>query len=63
MSDTQHCRFRSEQAKRLARQVTDTTILEKPLENADRFLGSRQILWRRRGGNVTLLSPCRQNSP
>ena len=28
MSDTQHYRFQSEQAKRLARQVTDTTLRE-----------------------------------
>jgi hypothetical protein len=55
MSDTQHCRFRSEQAKRLARQVTDTTIREKPLENADRFLGSRQILWRLPGGGAAAM--------
>ena len=35
--DTQHYRFQSEQAKRLARQVTDTTIREKLLEMADEY--------------------------
>jgi len=37
MSDTQHYRFQSEQAKRLARQVADTTIREKLLEMADEY--------------------------
>ena len=37
MSETQHYRFQSEQAKRLARQVTDTTIREKLLEMADEY--------------------------
>ena len=37
MSDTHHYRVQSEQAKRLARQVTDTTIREKLLEMADEY--------------------------
>lgn len=37
MSDTQHYRFQSEQAKRLARQVTDLTIREKLLEMAEEY--------------------------
>jgi hypothetical protein len=35
MSDTQHYRFQSDQAKRLARQVTDAAVREKLLEMAD----------------------------
>jgi hypothetical protein len=37
MSDTQHYRFQSEQARRLAGQVTDTTIREKLLEMAEEY--------------------------
>jgi len=35
MSDTQHYRFQSEQAKRLARQVTDTTLADEYGRYAD----------------------------
>jgi hypothetical protein len=34
MSDSAHYRFQSDQAKRLARQVTDDTVREKLLEMA-----------------------------
>jgi hypothetical protein len=37
MSDALHYRFQSEQAKRLARQVTDTTIREKLLGMAEEY--------------------------
>jgi hypothetical protein len=37
MSDTQHYRFQSDQAKRLARQVTDAAIREKLLEMAEEY--------------------------
>jgi hypothetical protein len=37
MSDTQHYRFQSDQAKRLARQVTDAAVREKLLEMADEY--------------------------
>jgi hypothetical protein len=37
MSDTQHYRFQSEQAKRLAHQVTDMTIREQLLEMAEEY--------------------------
>ncbi|WP_454619743.1 hypothetical protein [Bradyrhizobium cenepequi] len=37
MSDTQHYRFQSEQAKRLAHQVTDADVREKLLEMADEY--------------------------
>lgn len=37
MSDTAHYRFQSDQARRLARQVTDTAVREKLLEMADEY--------------------------
>ena len=37
MSETQHYRFQSDQAKRLARQVTDAAVREKLLEMADEY--------------------------
>jgi len=37
MSDTQHYRFQSEQAKRLAYQVIDEEVREKLLEMADEY--------------------------
>jgi len=37
MSDTAHYRFQSDQAKRLARQVTDTKVREKLLEMAEEY--------------------------
>jgi hypothetical protein len=37
MSDTAHYRFQSDQAKRLARQVTDTAVREKLLEMAEEY--------------------------
>ncbi|MBO4225186.1 hypothetical protein [Bradyrhizobium neotropicale] len=37
MSDTQHYRFQSEQAKRLAYQVIDADVREKLLEMADEY--------------------------
>jgi hypothetical protein len=37
MSDTQHYRFQSAQAKRLAYQVNDTTVREKLLEMAEEY--------------------------
>jgi hypothetical protein len=37
MSDTVHYRFQSEQAKRLARQVTDAAVREKLLEMAEEY--------------------------
>lgn len=37
MSDTAHCRFQSNQAKRLARQVTDDVVRAKLLEMAEEY--------------------------
>lgn len=37
MSDTAHYRFQSDQAKRLARQVTDAALREKLLEMAEEY--------------------------
>lgn len=37
MSDTAHYRFQSDQAKRLARQVTDANVREKLLEMAEEY--------------------------
>jgi hypothetical protein len=37
MSDTAHYRFQSDQAKRLARQVTNAAIREKLLEMAEEY--------------------------
>ncbi|MCC8968661.1 hypothetical protein H8A95_41905 [Bradyrhizobium sp. Pear76] len=37
MSDTAHYRFQSDQARRLARQVTDTSVREKLLEMAEEY--------------------------
>jgi len=37
MSDTAHYRFQSDQAKRLARQVTDASVREKLLEMAEEY--------------------------
>ena len=37
MSDTAHYRFQSDQAKRLARQVTDAAVREKLLELAKEY--------------------------
>ncbi|MCA6122974.1 hypothetical protein J6500_13860 [Bradyrhizobium sp. WSM 1704] len=37
MSDTAHYRFQSDQAKRLARQVTDATVRAKLLEMAEEY--------------------------
>ncbi|WP_454626916.1 hypothetical protein [Bradyrhizobium cenepequi] len=37
MSDTQHYRFQSEQARRLAHQVIDADVREKLLEMADEY--------------------------
>jgi len=37
MSDTVHYRFQSDQAKRLARQVTDAAVREKLLEMAEEY--------------------------
>ncbi|MFL6790328.1 MAG: hypothetical protein ACJ8EE_04040 [Bradyrhizobium sp.] len=37
MSDAQHYRFQSDQAKRLARQVTDAAVREKLLEMAEEY--------------------------
>ncbi|WP_407169792.1 hypothetical protein [Bradyrhizobium sp. ORS 111] len=37
MSDSAHYRFQSDQAKRLARQVTDAAVREKLLEMADEY--------------------------
>jgi hypothetical protein len=37
MSDTAHYRFQSDQAKRLARQVTDAAVREKLLEMAEEY--------------------------
>jgi len=37
MSDTAHYRFQSDQAKRLARQVTDAAVREKLLEMAGEY--------------------------
>ncbi|MFB9265595.1 hypothetical protein ACFFWD_20985 [Bradyrhizobium erythrophlei] len=37
MSDTAHYRFQSDQAKRLARQVTDVAVREKLLEMAEEY--------------------------
>ncbi|MBR0692776.1 hypothetical protein [Bradyrhizobium lablabi] len=37
MSDTAHYRFQSDQARRLARQVTDAAIREKLLEMAEEY--------------------------
>ncbi|OKO78727.1 hypothetical protein [Bradyrhizobium sp. NAS96.2] len=37
MSDTAHYRFQSDQARRLARQVTDATVREKLLEMAEEY--------------------------
>ena len=37
MSDTAHYRFQSDQARRLARQVTDYAVREKLLEMADEY--------------------------
>ncbi|MGY3489457.1 ornithine carbamoyltransferase [Bradyrhizobium sp. USDA 4011] len=37
MSDTAHYRFQSDQARRLARQVTDAAVREKLLEMADEY--------------------------
>ena len=37
MSDTQHYRFQSDQARRLARQVTDAAVREKLLEMAEEY--------------------------
>lgn len=37
MSDTQHYRFQSDQAKRLARQVTDAALRAKLLEMAEEY--------------------------
>jgi hypothetical protein len=37
MSDTAHYRFQSDQAKRLARQVTDAAVREKLIEMAEEY--------------------------
>lgn len=37
MSDAAHYRFQSDQARRLARQVTDATVREKLLEMAEEY--------------------------
>jgi hypothetical protein len=37
MTDTAHYRFQSDQAKRLARQVTDAAVREKLLEMAEEY--------------------------
>jgi len=37
MSDTAHYRFQSDQAKRLARQVTDAAVRAKLLEMAEEY--------------------------
>lgn len=37
MSDTAHYRFQSDQAKRLARQVTDAAVRQKLLEMAEEY--------------------------
>jgi hypothetical protein len=37
MSDTAHYRFQCDQAKRLARQVTDAAVREKLLEMAEEY--------------------------
>ena len=37
MSDTAHYRFQSDQARRLARQVTDVSVREKLLEMAEEY--------------------------
>ena len=37
MSDTQHYRFQSAQARRLAYQVSDATVREKLLEMAEEY--------------------------
>ncbi|MVT68059.1 hypothetical protein GPL21_23445 [Bradyrhizobium pachyrhizi] len=37
MSDTAHYRFQSDQARRLARQVTDAAVREKLLEMAEEY--------------------------
>ncbi|WP_410971844.1 hypothetical protein [Salmonella sp. SAL4445] len=37
MSDTQHYRFQSDQARRLARQVADAALRDKLLEMADEY--------------------------
>ncbi|WGS23322.1 MULTISPECIES: hypothetical protein [unclassified Bradyrhizobium] len=37
MSDSAHYRFQSDQAKRLARQVTDAAVREKLLEMAEEY--------------------------
>jgi hypothetical protein len=37
MSDTQHYRFQSEQARRLARQVSDDAARERLLEMAEEY--------------------------
>jgi hypothetical protein len=37
MSDAAHYRFQSDQAKRLARQVTDAMVREKLLEMAEEY--------------------------
>ncbi len=37
MSDTAHYRFQSDQARRLARQVTDATVRETLLEMAEEY--------------------------
>ncbi|AUC97912.1 MULTISPECIES: hypothetical protein [Bradyrhizobium] len=37
MSDTAHYRFQSDQARRLARQVTDAMVREKLLEMAEEY--------------------------
>ncbi|MCP1843607.1 hypothetical protein ACVIHI_003475 [Bradyrhizobium sp. USDA 4524] len=37
MSDTAHYRFQSDQARRLARQVTDAAVRDKLLEMAEEY--------------------------
>ncbi|WP_338690186.1 MULTISPECIES: hypothetical protein [unclassified Bradyrhizobium] len=37
MSDTAHYRFQSDQARRLARQVTDATVRQQLLEMAEEY--------------------------
>lgn len=49
MSDTQHYRFQSEQARRLARQVADVSVREKLLEMAEDYGRYADLLEARAG--------------
>ena len=55
MSDTAHYRFQSDQARRLARQVTDAAVREKLLEMAEEY-GRYAYLIEARGADITAIA-------